>query len=78
MLEGARAEGEEMRAFQVGQRFKSTDVREVVEVRWVHPRDRGCAVVFNVANPFEDETVFATDFLRQWALVEEGAAPLAA
>lgn len=66
-----------MSAFQVGQRFKSKDVRAVVEVRWVDPGDRSCAVVFNVANPFEDETVFATDFFEHWTL-EEGTAVLAA
>jgi hypothetical protein len=67
-----------MRAFQVGDRFKSKDVKEIVEVRWVDPRDRHCAVVFNVANQFEDETVFASDFLGDWTLVEEGTEFLAA
>lgn len=67
-----------MKAFQVGQRFKRNDVRETVDVRWVDPQDRSCAVVFNVANHFEDETVFAGDFLSHWTLLEEGKESLAA
>jgi len=67
-----------MRAFQVGDRYNSSDVAEIVEVRWVDPQDRHCAVVFNVANRFEDETVFAGDFLIQWTLVVEGTKSLAA
>ncbi len=67
-----------MRAFQVGDRFKSKDVKAIVEVRWVDPRDQSCAVVFNVANPFEDETVFAADFLEHWTLAKEGPLTLAA
>jgi hypothetical protein len=67
-----------MRAFQVGDRFKSKDVKEIVEVRWVDPRDRSCAVVFNVANRFEDETVFALDFFDHWTPVEESPQTLAA
>lgn len=66
-----------MRTFHVGQKFKSKDVQEIVEVRWVDAQDQCCAVVFNVANPFEDETVFATDFFENWTLVE-GANSLAA
>jgi hypothetical protein len=67
-----------MRAFQRGDRFKSTGVKEIVEVRWVDPADSHCAVVFNVANGFEDETVFASDFLNHWTLVRQGAEALAA
>lgn len=67
-----------MKPFQVGDRFKSHDVNAIVEVRWVDPRDHGCAVVFNVANHFEDETVFASEFLRGWTLISEGAEALAA
>lgn len=67
-----------MRAFRVGDRFKSKDVKEIVEVRWVDPRDRSCAVVFNVANRFEDETVFAVDFFDHWTLAEEVPQTLAA
>jgi hypothetical protein len=39
-----------MRTFQVGARFKSNDVTDIVEVRWVHPQDPCCAVVFNIEN----------------------------
>jgi hypothetical protein len=60
-----------MKPFRVGERFKGNDVEKVVEVRWVDPHDQYCAVVFNVANRFEDETVFATDFLNYWTLIEE-------
>lgn len=67
-----------MRAFHVGDRFKSKDMKAIAEVRWVDPRDRTCAVVFNVANQFEDETVFAADFLGHWTLVEETPHTLAA
>ncbi|HEY7229164.1 MAG TPA: hypothetical protein VH558_02210 [Pseudolabrys sp.] len=67
-----------MRTFQVGDRFQSNDVTDIVEVRWVHPQDPYCAVVFNVANQFEDETVFASDFFGCWTLVEEGTESLAA
>ena len=67
-----------MRRFQVGDRFKSKDARAIVEVRWVDPQDRDCAVVVNVANQFEDETVFASDFFNHWSSVEEGSEALAA
>ena len=67
-----------MRPFQVGDRFKSNDVKEIVEVRWVDPQDANCAVVFNVANQSEDETVFASDFFLHWSLVAEGTRSLAA
>ena len=67
-----------MRAFHVGDRFKSKDVMQIVEVRWVDPQDRACAVVLNVANPFEDETVFAGDFLLRWSPVEKSTEALAA
>jgi len=67
-----------MSPFQVGDRFKSKDVKEIVEVRWVDPQDRHCAVVVNVANRFEDETVFASDFFDHWTLVEGGNEALAA
>jgi hypothetical protein len=67
-----------MRAFHVGDRFTSKNVKAIVEVRWVDPRDRTCAVVFNVANQFEDETVFAADFLEHWTLLEEDRQTLAA
>ena len=67
-----------MRRFQVGDRFKSNEVTDIVEVRWVHPQDPYCAVVFNMANQFEDETVFASDFLGSWTLVEESTESLAA
>lgn len=67
-----------MRAFEAGQRFKSQDMREVIAVRWVDPHDRYCAVVFNVANKFEDETVFAPDFFEHWSLVEEHVPSVAA
>lgn len=50
----------------------------IVEVRWVDPQDCYCAVIFNVANQFEDETVFAGDFLRGWTLVVPGTEALAA
>jgi hypothetical protein len=67
-----------MRSFGVGQRFKSNDVPDVVEVRWVDPAQASCAVVFKVANHFEDETVFAPDFFEHWTLVEERIASVAA
>ena len=67
-----------MRPFQIGDRFKSKDVKEIVEVRWLDPQDPDCAVVVNVANQFEDETVFAGDFFDHWSLVEEGDEALAA
>ena len=67
-----------MRAFHVGDRFKSKDVQAIVEVRWVDPRDQRCAVVFNVTNQFEDETVFAADFLEHWTLAEQDRQTLAA
>lgn len=67
-----------MRPFHVGDRFRSKDVKEIVEVRWVDPQDRYCAVVFNVANQLEDETVFASDFLASWSLVKEVTEVLAA
>ena len=51
-----------MGPFQVGDRFKSKDVKEIVEVRWTDPQNRDCAVVVNVANQFEDETVFSSGF----------------
>jgi hypothetical protein len=67
-----------MRPFQVGDRLKSKDVKEIVEVRWVDPQYPDCAVVVNVANQFEDETVFASDFFDNWSLIEEGTEDLAA
>jgi len=67
-----------MRAFQVGERYNSEYVREVVKVRWIDPQDQYCAVVFNVANRFEDETVFASDFMNYWTLIEEDNQFLAA
>ena len=66
-----------MRPFQVGDRFKSNDATAIVEVRWVDPQDQYCAVVFNVANQLEDETVFASDFLRRWTLVKGSQAQAA-
>lgn len=67
-----------MRSFQVGDRFKGKGVKEIVEVRWVDPQDRDCAVVVNVANQFEDETVFAADFFDHWSLIGEDTGALAA
>jgi hypothetical protein len=62
----------------VGQRFKSSDVPVAVEVRWVDLADGYCALVFNVANHFEEETVFAPDFFDHWTLVEARIASVAA
>jgi hypothetical protein len=67
-----------MTAFHVGDRFTSKETKEIVQVRWVDPQDRSCAVVFNLSNPFEDETVFAGDFLDHWSLAGERSAVLAA
>lgn len=62
-----------MRPFQLGDKFRANEFGGMVEVRWVDPRDRYCAVVFNMADQLDNETVFAADFCNDWTLVEEGA-----
>lgn len=60
-----------MRRFQVGDQFRSNEFAAIVEVRWVDPQDQNCAVVFDIGNQFDDETVFATEFFDDWTIVEE-------
>ncbi|GEM_PF-4275234 len=62
-----------MGPFQVGDKFRANDFAGLVEVRWVDPQDGNCAVVFDIANQFGDETVFATEFFNDWTIMEEGA-----
>jgi hypothetical protein len=65
-----------MKRFRVGDKFKANEFAGMVEVRWIDPADEDCALVFNVANKFDAETVFAADFFNDWTLVEDGAGPV--
>jgi hypothetical protein len=53
-----------MRAFRVGDQFRGNQQRRIVEVTWVDPEDHFCATIFDLKGEFDDEKVFASQFLR--------------
>jgi hypothetical protein len=61
-----------MRAFRVGDQFKGNQIGRIVQVVWVDPEDRFRAVISDVNGEFDDETVFAAQFLNYWTLTKEG------
>jgi hypothetical protein len=61
-----------MRPFRVGDVFCGNHSGLIAEVSWVDPHDHFRAVVNGT--DFVDETVYASQFLSHWTLINEGPA----
>ena len=61
-----------MRPFRVGDQFKGNKIGRIVEVVWVDPEDHFRATISDAKREFDDETVFAAQFLNHWTLIKEG------
>jgi hypothetical protein len=61
-----------MRPFRVGDEFKGKQIGRIAKVEWVDPQDHFRAVISDVKGGFDDETVFAAQFLNYWTLTKEG------
>jgi hypothetical protein len=58
-----------MRPFLIGDQFKGNQIGRIVEVQWVDPEDHFRAVISDVNGEYDDETVFAAQFLNHWTLM---------